>query len=244
MLSAFGLAPLLKCTAADHCSATFQQEQSIRALRSSRNRITLYPAGKTVCLRISLQQDNRLIKKMSGAKEQGGDAQQKFWNNQDLMEKLLPFLDAQSTLSLVQSQFSCTLDILQDPENPSIWIKLVGRSLTSSNPFEGADNLDPDALGATFAMHGALCNLVRANFEKRRAQVVPLIAILKLMKDANPHILNLLEAIIQKYQDDLGIGVIQMTCPCTTELHSVNLVSSSRGGRAGFWLCTARDSFA
>ena len=169
MLSAFGLAPLLKCTAADHCSATFQQEQSIRALRSSRNRITLYPAGKTVCLRISLQQDNRLIKKMSGAKEQGGDAQQKFWNNQDLMEKLLPFLDAQSTLSLVQSQFSCTLDILQDPENPSIWIKLVGRSLTSSNPFEGADNLDPDALGATFAMHGALCNLMRANFEKRRA---------------------------------------------------------------------------
>ena len=152
------------------------------------------------------QKDN-LIKKMAG--EQQGDAQQKFWSNQDLVEKLLPFLDAQSTLCLVQSEFSCTLDILQDSENPSIWIKLIGRSLTGINEIEG---------------FGALFNVGRATFEEKREQVVPLIAILKLMKDANPHILNLLEAIIQKYQDDLGIGVIQMTCPCTTELHSVNLL--------------------
>ena len=79
---------------------------------------------------------------MSG--EQEGDAKQKFWNNPDLVEKLLPFLDAQSTLCLVQSKFSCTLDILQDPEDPSIWIKLIRRSLTGSNTFEGTNALDPD----------------------------------------------------------------------------------------------------
>ena len=62
--------------------------------------------------------------------DQQVDASQKFWNVQDFMEKLLPFLDAQATLSLARSKISCTLDILQDKENPSNnWRKLVKRSL-------------------------------------------------------------------------------------------------------------------
>ena len=44
--------------------------------------------------------------------DQEDDASQKFWNNPDLMENLLPFLDAQSKIS------KC-LDLLQDKENPS-----------------------------------------------------------------------------------------------------------------------------
>ena len=130
--------------------------------------------------------------------------QQKFWSNPDLVEKFLPFLDVQSTLCLVQSQLGCTLDILQDTENPSIWVKLVGRSLPANNTMlEG--------------------HFVWALFEENRAQVVPLVAILKLMKDPNPHILNLLEAIVQKYPEGFGFGIIKLSCPCTTELHSVSL---------------------
>ena len=85
-------------------------------------------------MRIAPQQKNKLIKKMSG--EQEGDAKQKFWNNPDLMEKLLPFLDAQSTLSLARSKFSKCLDLLQDKENPSNWRNLIKRSLPDNFRFE------------------------------------------------------------------------------------------------------------
>ena len=159
--------------------------------------------------------------------EQGqGDAQQMLWSNPDLVEKLLPFLDAQSTLCLVQSEFTCTLDLLQDTENPSIWIKLIGRSLTGSPTFEGADALDSDALAQATqdVVHGALSNLLRANFERKRTQVVPLIAILKLMEDPNPQILHLLEAIVQKYPQEFGGGILKMSCPCTTQFHSVSFL--------------------
>ena len=86
---------------------------------------SLYPQAKNppVSLETYLQEEAKM------SNDQQDDPALKFWNNSDFMEKLLPFLDAQSTLSLARSKISCTLDILQNKENPSIWRKMVKRSL-------------------------------------------------------------------------------------------------------------------
>ena len=54
----------------------------------------------------------------------GISAEQKFWNNSDLVANLLLFLDASSTMNLAQSH-RITLQILQ---NKSDWLKLIKRS--------------------------------------------------------------------------------------------------------------------
>ena len=63
---------------------------------------------------------------------------------------------------------------------------------------------------------------MRETFEERRPQVVPLIAIIKLMEHPNPSMMHLLEAIIQKYPGGFGFGVTKISCSCTAELHSVS----------------------
>ena len=107
--------------------------------------------------------------------EQRDDASQKFWNNPDLMEKLLPFLDAQSTLSLARSKFSKCLDLLQDKENPSNWKNQIKRSLQDNFRFERMATWQPEED----------LNLLRATFKQMREQILPLIDILKLMKNSN-----------------------------------------------------------
>ena len=118
--------------------------------------------------------------------DQQVDASQKFWNVQDFMEKLLPFLDAQATLSLARSKISCTLDILQDKENPSNWRKLVKRSLPDNIRLEEMPNVEEEL------------NLLRATFEEMRDQMTSLIEILKLMKDSNSPMQDLLKVICEK----------------------------------------------
>ena len=119
---------------------------------------------------------------MSGGQQ--GDAQQMFWSNPDLMEKLLPFLDAQSTLCLVQSEFSCTLDILQDQENPSIWIKLARRVV----PFSYGEQMGSERL---------------ADLEERLAEVMTevnhLVGILKMMDNKLIPLLDLLDIICERF---------------------------------------------
>ena len=118
--------------------------------------------------------------------EQRDDASQKFWNNPDLMEKLLPFLDAQSTLSLARSKISKCLDLLQDKENPSNWKNLIKRSLPDNFRLERMPTREADL------------NLLRATFEQAREQMSPLIDILKLMKDSNSQMQDLLKVLCEK----------------------------------------------
>ena len=126
------------------------------------------------------------------------DAAQKFWNNPDFVEKLLPFLNPLSILHLAQSKISCTLDILQDKENPSNWRKLITRSLPDNFWLEQL--ADPDL------------NILRATFEQKRGQMRPLVAILKMMKKADSLMptQDLLEVICEKSSKEDKNGFIQI----------------------------------
>ena len=114
--------------------------------------------------------------------DQEDDASLKFWNNPDLMENLLPFLDVQSTLNLARSKISKCLDLLQDKENPSNWRNLIKSSIPDSFRLEDEEDW----------------NLLRATFEQMREQMSPLIDILKLMKDSNSQMQDLLKVLCEK----------------------------------------------
>ena len=131
-------------------------------------------------------------------------AQIKFWNDPDLVEKLLPFLDPYSTLCLAQSKIGCTLDILQDKENPSNWRRLIKRSLPDN--FWIGDLQFPDP-----AFDEDYLNLLRASFEQKSGQMMPLIAILKMMKDANSAMQDLLKVICEEEIIFFG-SEIYITC--------------------------------
>ena len=87
--------------------------------------------------------------------------QELFWLP-DLVEKLLPFLDAASTLCLAQSKISCILQMLQ--RSSVVWDKMVRRTLPGelkimySLDNEGLWNLDSEE-------HS---NKVRESFQEKR----------------------------------------------------------------------------
>ena len=136
------------------------------------------------------------------------DAEQKFWSSPELVENFLPFLDAQAVLCLARSRISCTLDILKDKENPSIWTKLIRRSVPEMPArYAWRDNNSEGGRPRE--------NIVdaRAIVEEKRAQILPVIAILKIMGGADFHILSLLEVICEKSPwDHISFGV-QIACP-------------------------------
>ena len=111
-----------------------------------------------------LRQD-RVLKKMTSC-----SAELMFWRTPDLVEKLLPFLDAKATLYLAESRISCTLHILQNQS--AAWKKLVKRSLPGSHQIELAR-----------LNHEEYLDAVRATFEERRTEVNLLVAILKMVDE-------------------------------------------------------------
>ena len=125
------------------------------------------------------------------------NAAEKFWNNPDMVENLLPFLDPHSTLCLAQSKISCALDILQDKENPSNWRKLINFWL------EGMIAHDKE-YSKPLAW--------RATFEQKRGQMMALVAILKMMKDANSAMQDLLKVICEKSSKEDRDDNIQISC--------------------------------
>ena len=148
----------------------------------------------------------QLVHTMSFDHQDG--VEQKFWSSPELMENFLPFLNAQAVLCLARSQISCTLDILKDKENPSIWTKLIRRSVPEM-PARYAWR-DSNSEGGTPRE-----NIVdaRAIIDEKRAQILPVIAILKIMGGAVFHILSLLEVIGEKSPwDHISFG-IQIACP-------------------------------
>ena len=68
------------------------------------------------------------------AQDREDAAVKKFLQTPDLLEKLLPYLDADTTLSLAQPKISCLVKHLKD--YPEVWIKMVQRALPGDNKVE------------------------------------------------------------------------------------------------------------
>ena len=127
--------------------------------------------------------------------------QREFWNTADYMEKLLPYLDVHSVLKLAQSEIGCTLAFLENTENLSIWKKITRRAF-------------PDFTGQDTPWF--------ARYLETRDQVLPLVALLKMMEDPTQQTLSLLHLICEKSsmiqsEDPLlrpPISMIQLSCPC------------------------------
>ena len=124
------------------------------------------------------------------------------------MEKLLQYMDAPSVLCLAQSKISCTLDILQKVDNPSIWDKFTRRSLSG------------DELPVVWEQ-GAF----RQAFEEQRAKVQPIIGIVKMMDKAysSPCTLSLLNVICRQSGRVDHFGKIGLAGPYQ-ETHTVNVL--------------------
>ena len=134
-----------------------------------------------------------------------GNLQEKFWGNADIMEKLVTYLDVHCHLNLLKSKIGFTLTFLEVEESDhlAIWKKMIIRTLPD---FTGQD-----------APIGKM-----ARFEETRAQVLPLVALLKMMEDPTQQTLSLLHHICEKssmIQSEYPllcppISMIQLSCPC------------------------------
>ena len=131
--------------------------------------------------------------------DQGG-AEKNFWSSPELMEHLLPFINPSVILSVASCQISncCIIQMLEDTENPSIWKKLIRRSLKEINPEE----------------------------EERRVE--DLTKILKLMKSSKAPMMSLLEFICERNPEpsssfDFSRRCIKLSCLCNPSGHFVCL---------------------
>ena len=121
------------------------------------------------------------------------DSARKFWKMPELVEKLLPFLDLESTLHLAQTH-ELTQDILQ---GSFAWNKLIRRSR-----LQDGGSLGEDA--------GLL--------EEKIDAVKLLVAILKLMKDPKANMLDLLDTVCTRCPPDIVsrlmcFGTVTISCP-------------------------------
>ena len=125
------------------------------------------------------------------AQDQEDAAVKKFLQTPDLLEKLLPYLDAGTTLRLAQSKISCLVQHLKN--YPEVWIKMVQRTLPGDNKVR--ENREPVEFG--------YWNRVMESFEGKRVKMQNLAGILKMVDDADSqvsHLRHLLDAICVKHQ--------------------------------------------
>ena len=123
---------------------------------------------------------------------EGDEAKEKFLETPELVEMLLPFLNAKDTMNLAQSQL-LNIKILQ---GPLIWNKLIRRTLR--NP--------PDE---------NLCDLDRVwliEYMLGSRSLKPLIHILKIMKDHRPSQLDLLNLICERWPSKKPDQVVALHC--------------------------------
>ena len=143
------------------------------------------------------------------AQDQEDAAVKKFLQTPDLLEKLLPYLDAGTTLRLAQSKISCLVQHLKN--YPEVWIKMVQRTLPGDNKVEPA-------------LYWRYWNRVRESFEEKRVKMQNLAGILKMVDDADSqvsHLRHLLDTICVKSPPDDGRCYIQIG----STSHGFHLVS-------------------
>ena len=108
----------------------------------------------------------------------GDEAMEKFWETPELVEMLLPFLDAKTILKLAQSHL-LNIQILQ---GSLVWNKLIRRTVPSDQNLLELPWLQREGPVLT-----------------RKFKLAPLIQILKMMKDQKPSELDLLNLICERY---------------------------------------------
>ena len=142
------------------------------------------------------------------AQDQEDAAVKKFLRTPDLLEKLLPYLDAGTTLRLAQSKISCLVQHLKD--YPEVWIKMVQRTLPGDNKVDTAV--------------WSYWNRVMESFEEKRVKMRNLAGILKMVDDTDSqvsHLRHLLDTICVKSPPDDGRCYIQIG----STSHGFHLVS-------------------
>ena len=110
-----------------------------------------------------------------------------------VVEKLLPYLDATSTLHLLQSGISCLKQHLQ--RTSVVWMKIVNRTLPPG---------EFKIVTGEFISLQDFNNRTREAFEEKRIQLASLINLLKMLDKPNSHILQLLDVICQKSPPNPG----------------------------------------
>ena len=120
------------------------------------------------------------------------DAEKKFWRTPDLIETLLPFLDANSTLALVKV-LPLALDIVQ---MKTMWIKLVERAC----PYDKSDGSVSCFCFCQCGCCGCGAKLLEKQRAKQIKELIPLVEILKLMsEDTKPRLSELLHLICRRF---------------------------------------------
>ena len=111
------------------------------------------------------------------------ESEKMFWRTPELVDKLMTFLDGQSTLALVKA-LPMALEIIK---GKSAWIKLVRRVC----PYDIDDVCDSVAEW-------------EEELAKERKDVMNLVEILKMMEleDPSPLLLDLLHVICERYPPD------------------------------------------
>ena len=104
--------------------------------------------------------------------------EQRFWRSPALVAELIPFLDVASTLALATVQ-PLVVDLIQ---RRFIWKDLLRRSAICG--FENEDSQ-----------------------ERNERNVEQLVEILKLVEDPEPHLLELLHTICERYPEGLELRV-------------------------------------
>ena len=150
-----------------------------------------------------------------------GDAEEKFWEIPELVEKLLRFLDSYSTLCLVRSQV-CSVQFLR---SRTVWSRLVRRTC----PYDGP------RIGYWRCMGCLTCT------EKKSAGLMHLAEILKTVEEPEDLVVELLHVVAERFPppphrdyysrsshvvDTLGSAVdkgqsVQLSCACLSN-HSVS----------------------
>ena len=133
------------------------------------------------------------------------DAEKKFWKTPELVERLMPFMDGQSTLALVKA-LPLALQVIQ---RKSMWVKLVRRVC----PHHTDQVLGGDEFEESLA--------------EDMGKVMLLVDILKMMEDPNLLLLDILHVICESFPpvdrdvDLNGPEFIQMSCTCKHTSHTV-----------------------
>ena len=162
-------------------------------------------------MELSSSQLLQLKRKVMSCK--GESAERRFWRTPELVEKLLPLLDARSISRLAQVH-QLTVELLQAA---SFWNDLVRRTC----PY---DEISPDQMDNQYEF----CNLVQDTFQEQKRAIKHLIKLLKKMEDPDVFLLQLLHVICDRFPsvgvrelwDDKPV-LFQLSCPCKTS-HSVS----------------------
>lgn len=129
------------------------------------------------------------------------DGMQKLFRMPDLVDKLLSFLDATSTLCLAQSKISCVLQILQHKTVP--WNKMVRRTISGNFKIMWSPDRDWES-----GLLDGEDRVLRESFKEKRVHLLSLVDIFKMIEGPKMHKLHhLLDAISEKYASNRTLSI-------------------------------------